>query len=568
MKFLDTTLGLRNRRSFVFAMVFATSCLTSTPRSFAQKVVVVDAGAGMKQEMVYDASGKVVEVRTLGPDGKLQVRNTFDFEPGFHTAKSHTTTNYFPNGSVAMSLVENTDENANFLGDVLAVYDQAGKQTAGHRMTHDPFTGVYRCWNWDVTSQKYISIECPAAEEESSEPEPLKPLTQDEAVKQLVSARQTAHAQEKAARMAQKSPVRPEEANTNVEVGIVWPAQITAGERVSGSITAEPEKYEDLPGLDVVRLLLPAGSERNKLSTWNVIVFGEPPQLANLPFTLTVPSNTSDLKITLQQGDPAQAISRLIKLSITPSKLKTPTTYQAPAICTKSDVCTISGKFGGDARNTFAAFGKEPAAVVAETPRAAYIAVPDAAPPIPQYLIVNEQAKLLAFPTAVAELELRADKWQVKAGENLLIHVTLKGPGDIADNQWHAGIYPDSSLERARAFVPSFQLKKATRDDQEEERQKRERNSKQKEGKEGVVLLAIRNQTPEIVSFRSSTNGSYAFSLTPESFKMGPFQYHIVVVPIKDGTFSARSAVIPFLAPVSAQEFQLPPEQAAKSPMP
>jgi hypothetical protein len=190
--------------------------------------------------------------------------------------------------------------------------------------------------------------------------------------------------------------------------------------------------------------------------------------------------------------------------------------------------------------------------------------VPDSALRGPQYLLFSEQQKLWAFPTAVAELELQPDEWHVKAGQDVLMHLSLEGPGDMADAQWRSGVFPADNLQRARSLAPEFRLPKETRE-QHEEREKREKQSKHEEGKEGVIVLAIRNLTPDLVSFRGSKKGCFAFSLTPESFSAGAFQYNFVVHPVADGTFSVRSAVIPFLAGSTAQEFQLPPETVRTS---
>ncbi len=544
----------------------AIAMFAPVPYAVGQQTKVVDAGAGQKQEIVYDAGGQIVETRTIDAQGKLSVRVNYEFKPGYYAAQE-TTTNYFADGkSVSMLSKTTYDENGNFTGQSIARYDPSGKETEGHRVAHDPQTGMYHCWKWDANAQKEKTNECPDTEESGGEPEALKPLTNEQALKQLNEARSAAQAQEKAARLEPKSPAGPVVEGHKAEIGIVLPAQISAGERISGSVTAEPARFEGIPGLTVLRISVPQETtDRLSLRDWAIQAPGESPQQADSPFTLSAPTAASEFKLTLQRaGDLAPAISQTVRVERA-SKSRMPTAFEAPAICAKNDVCTIAGQTSGDAGKTFAAFGTVPGRIAAQTSNALYIAVPNEALRGPQYLVISEQKKLLAFPVAVAELELQPDSWQVTAGHDVLMHVSLDGPADLPDAQWRAGSFPASNTQRARAIAPDFRLKKETRE-QHEEREKREKQTKHEEDTEGQIVLAIRNLTPELVSFRESKNGSFAFPLTPESFQAGPFQYNFVVHPSKDGTFAVRAALIPFLAGVTAQEFEIPEDSAQSSP--
>ena len=205
----------------------------------AQQTKTVDAGAGQKQEMVYDAKGQIVEARTIDAQGKIRVRVQYEFKPGFYGTHREITTNYFPDGkSISMLAETSYDENGNFASQAIAGYDATGKQTEGHRVAHDAATGVYRCWKWDATAGKDRVDDCPAGEESGGEPAPLKPLTEAQAIDQLKAAHESALAQKTATGTEAKAPSSPAAADAKTtEVGIILPAQFRAGDRISGSVT-------------------------------------------------------------------------------------------------------------------------------------------------------------------------------------------------------------------------------------------------------------------------------------------------------------------------------------------
>ena len=74
--------------------------------------------------------------------------------------------------------------------------------------------------------------------------------------------------------------------------------------------------------------------------------------------------------------------------------------------------------------------------------------------------------------------------------------------------------------------------------------------------------MVVRNSTPDVVGFRDSKDGTYVFHLKAESFSRGEFTYKFVAEGKKAGTFGVDGYAIPFVAPVSAQEFPL--TQSAK----
>ena len=513
-------------------------------------------------ELHYNAAGQVTETRTLGPDGQVLEKDALDYSPGAYVPQT-TSTSYWPNGQTRRVARNTYDDNANFTGEFIQVFDESGKQVAGHRLTHDPQTGVYQCKEWDVAAQDYKVRECPAGEESSGTPEVVKKFTQDEVMKQLQQARQPAAQPQKSATnpgtSGQSAPA------TNVrEVGLILPAQIRPGERVSGSVVEDPGKYEAMPEITVTRVALPFASSGtgSTLADWVVEVSGEPPQPADGSIALTIPPGQIELAFAFHPvGNPGTLISKAIATPHSPrAKGKTPTSYQAPAICLKDQLCVVHGAFSGDSSKTFAAFEQRPAKIVAETSNAAFLAVPDLTEPGPRPLIIAEGQKVIAFPMVVGKLSFRPDTRNLKAGDKQLTYSTLEGPEELPDAEWRPGNYPPSNLARAQKLVSGFQVPAASREGREE-REAKEKRTEQKgepdEDEGGEILLVVKNMTPEQVTFRESKDGAYVFHLNSASFKMGEFKYKFVVDANKSGNFALQGYAIPFLAPVTGQTFPL-----------
>ncbi|MGB9072067.1 MAG: hypothetical protein WCC22_05310 [Terriglobales bacterium] len=508
---------------------------------FGQHTVIRDAGGGRRIELIYNASEQLVETRTVDMAGRLQVRVDHEYRPGFYVPQE-TTTSYWTDGKAVRSVARvGYDENANFTSEVIKVFNEAGAQTGGTKLTHDPFTGIYRCSKWDPSARAYQATECPATEESAEAPKKAEELTRDEAIKQWELARQAQREGQKVQHVERKSPVQPPVTTVVRQIGVILPAQLRPGERVSGSVVEDPQKYDGMQGLRVIRMELPLESqgEAATLGGWAFEAPGEGPQRADGPAAFTVP-RASELTVTLRQaGNPARAVSRAVTVAENspPQKPSTSPAFEAPALCLKGDLCPVRGPFSGDSAKTLVAFGNRPAPIVAETEDTAYVGVPAGLPTGPTHLIVADGLQVAALPVDVADLSFSPDRRELREGETLLIHARLSGPEELADELWRAGVFPPAvSVERARSFVPGFEPPR--------------------EGAEGVILLAIRNATPEAVSFRGSKNQTFVFELTPDSFKNGEFKYHFVVEATRSAGFALQGTVLPFLAPVRSQLFR------------
>jgi hypothetical protein len=566
--------ALVSRLWWTFALSALLACGAATVA--AQHTVVANNGVAGKIEMDYNAAEQVTQMRTLGADGKLQQKVDYEYLPGYYVAQK-TDTTYWPNGNVRKVARNTYDESANFTGEFIQAFDESGNQIAGHKLTHDPWTGVYRCLEWRVAAQDYQAVACPAGEEASGGEEEVRKFTYEEVARALAAARKTARQQQKMGRMQPMgsmppaTPVQPPITAAPQTVGLVLPAQLRPGERVSGTVVEHPDQYDGMPEVTVTRMAVPfeSAGEASRLWGWFLEAPGENPQRADGPVTLLVPRRGSGLSITFRQaGNPAHSVSQMLNFpALSAEKPRPLKSFHAAALCLKSGLCTVSGRFSGDSSKTFAAFEGRPATIVAETSDAAYIRIPELTEPGARPLFIAEGSKLVALPVVVGDFVIKNNGRELKAGQTLIMFPTLDGPGDIPDPEWQPGNFPASNLAQARQLIPGFELPTGMRQDREQreaeaqrearEKKESEENREEEEKKGGEILLVVKNVTPEQISLRSSKNEMLVFRLREEAFRRGEFKYDLLVEAKKAGTVDVNGYVIPFLAPIAGQEFEV-----------
>ncbi len=562
----------QNRDHYLLRICFSLTVLIAVMcgaiPSLAQKTVVQETGGGQKVEMDYNAAGQVTQQRTVAADGKLLQKVEYEHRPGYYVA-DQTTTFYWPDGKVRRITKNTYTATANFTGEFVQEFDDTGKQVSGHRLTHDPMTNVFTCQDWNAAAHSYKTAECPSGEESGGKSEEVKKFTYDEVMQHLDAARKKAGNRQVGG--TNQPPVTTAGAPSG-EVGLVIPAGVHPGERVSGRVVANPAEYESMAGVTVTRIAAQLASEgpASALAGWTVQVPGDSPQPADGPIVFTVPRDGAALNVTLSQtGNSASSVSKQITFAPNPSKQpKAPKVFEAAALCVKGQLCTVRGPFSGDSSKTFAAFEDRPAIVVAETPQTAYLRIPDQTEPGPRPLFLAEGTKVVAFPTAVGEFSLYNGEKELKPGQTLVTFPIVDGPSDIAEGAWVPGNFPATTLDEARKLVPGFQLPREDhearekREAQEKGESKDKREAEEKKG--GTILVVVKNMTPEQVSMREFKDQMVVFHLNDESFSRGEFKYDLIVDALKPGHFDIRGYVFPFLAPIRGQEFSTKPNMAAK----
>lgn len=550
----------------------------------AQHTTVEKNGVNGRIETDYNAAGKAIEMRTIGPDGKVQQKVDYEYPPGSYVAQQ-TDTSYWPNGQIRKVVRKSYDESANFIGEFIQTFDESGKQVGGHKLTHDPWRGAYRCAEWNVAAQDYRAVACPSGDEESGGggAGEQKKFTYDEVMKHLEAARKNASAEKELSRL----PAAPIGAATSSEVGLVLPGEVYAGERISGTLVEDPERYAELPEVVVTRIGLPveSGGKVSRISGWTVDAPGEAPQRADEAITMVVPRGGSEVKIVLREaGNRDHFVEQTVKF---PKQHARPgaaqSSFRVAALCMKGEICAVRGAFSGDARKTFAAFEERPgedraAAIVAESIDAAFVSVPESIGPGSHPLFIAERAKVIALPAVVGNFFVRNNGRDMQAGQSLITFPTLEGPEDIPDSAWDKGDFPEESLRRARQLISGFSPTsgKCAEHDETEADKEREaeadkvekeeagndrdadhaREKKEEESKaSGRIVLVVKNRANGEMSLHGAADDKIYFCLGDEAFGRGPFKYDLRVDAQKDGKVEVRGHVIPFLAPVAGQEF-------------
>lgn len=529
-----------------------------------QHTTVEQTGVGGRIETDYNAAGKATQMRTFGADGKLQQKADYEYLPGYYVAQQ-TDTTYSPTGQISKVVRHTYDESANFTGEFIQLFNESGKQIAGHKLTHDPWTGVYRCSEWNIDAQDYRAVDCPAGEEGRGRVEEPKKFTYDEVTKNLDRARSSGRSERKIERAQSQVPVHPSTSEARQEVGVVLPAQLRPGERVSGTVVENPDRFSGMPEVTVTRIAVPfeSSGEASRLSGLLFTAAGEKPQHADGPITFVVPRE-SGLNITFRQaGNPAHSVSQTLNLRQKPaSKSGSLNSYQAAALCMKDGLCAVSGPFSGDSSKTFAAFEDRPATILAETTDSAYLSIPELTAPGARPLFIAEGSKVIAFPVVVGKFVIKNNGRELQAGQTLIMFPTLEGPGDIPEPEWQTGNFPTTNLQRAQQLIPEFHLSPGdgeTRVKREasEKGDSREKREVEEKNQEGEILLVVQNITADQIALRSSTNQTLVFRLNSEAFRRGEFKYDLVVEAKKASKVDVKGYVFPFLAPIAGQEFRV-----------
>lgn len=512
----------------------------------AQHTSVENNGLAGKIETDYNAAGKATEMRTISADGKLQQKVDYEYLPGYYGAQQ-TDTTYWPNGKVRKVVRHSYDESTNFTGEFIQVFDESGKQIGGHKLSHNPWTGVYRCAEWNVAARDYKNVDCPSGEEESGgNNKEVHKFTYDEVMRNLEVARTAAQREEKISRPPAHEP------SAKPEVGLILPAQLGVGERVSGTFVENPEQYEAMPEVAVIRSGLPleGSGDGSRLSGWQLQMEGADAQPADAPLSFLVPKSRSLKVIFRRANDSGQSVAATLNLPVASRKPSASSkSFQAGPFCMKGQLCVVRGPFSGDSRKTFAAFESRPAAIIAESQNEVYLRIPELTSPGGRTLLVAEGAKVAALPVVVGELAINGNGRELKAGDKLIMSVSLDGPGDLQEGAWEGDAVSSEALGQARQLIPGFRLTEGA----EKRKSEEEEHGREKRGAQ--ILLVLRNANPQQASVRGSKNDNVVFHLGEGAFERGEFRYNLLVEVERAEKIDIKGYVVPFLAPVAGQEF-------------
>ena len=110
----------------------------------------------------------------------------------------------------------------------------------------------------------------------------------------------------------------------------------------------------------------------------------------------------------------------------------------------------------------------------------------------------------------------------VKKDEHKLIFAGVIGVQTLPDEDWTPGMFPKTNLEWARRFVPGFEVPRESHAQREEhemmeklERQQKGEKApaKEKEEKLGYIVFFLKNNTPNVGTWRGSQGEAFALPL-------------------------------------------------------
>ena len=391
---------------------------------WAQRVVTQDAGGGRKIELHYNAANQVTETRTLDADGKLLEKDTLDYPSGALIPHS-VATSYWPNGQAHKVTRNSYDNNSNFTGEFIQVFDESGKQIGGHRLTHYPLTNVYHCEEWNVAANDYKLVECPAGKSRRALPRPPGNSLRKKSNSSL--RRRDSHlAPQKLSRQLHRKARRGQASRKSAWF---FRPKCVQESGYPAAVVEDPGAYEEIPDVTVTRFAIPfasSGAGAN-LAGWRVELTGEKPQAADGPITLSVPHGATMNALFRQADGSGAPISKTVKLVLSDSKKgKIATSFQASPVCLKTQLCVVEGPFTGDSSKT--------------SPPSSN-ALRRSSPKHPHCFHRNTGCnrawlstaghrrgnKAIAFPMVVAAFLIRPPRRDLPKGENLLMYPQWRG---------------------------------------------------------------------------------------------------------------------------------------------
>jgi hypothetical protein len=336
-------------------------------------------------------------------------------------------------------------------------------------------------------------------------------------------------------------------------VGLVYDKNDRPGDQATMSITNDPKKYENIPGLGVVRMSINVPREANgqvNLEAVAVDLGAGRPQTANQPLTLRIPSVVTEIPITLRsQGNPAPLVQANLPVpqgSAIPLLPNTgsPGDFTTPPVC--KEMSFIRGPLTGDSNATRIMVDNQPATIIAESPRSVYFNLPAETLPGRHQLTVQDGTRSVSFPIVKMSISGHIDQPALQRGQKTNYSVTVNF-GKLPQEFWQRGGGMSAELVnplQIQQAAPGFHIPQAA--------------------EPGVVLLAISNASRDTVSITPSQNERVVIALHQQDFQNNQFTTRGEVQSKKSGSFVLDLLAEAFFAPIPGE--QMPGELPAGGP--
>ncbi|HEY0377056.1 MAG TPA: hypothetical protein VGC87_08870 [Pyrinomonadaceae bacterium] len=458
----------------------------------------------------YDKEGRLEEVEDFDQNQRLRRRVRYYWNGPRPDVRVSDYWTDIPEGQVLKG-EETTgyDGEGNEVSSGTAVFDKQGRQIGGAITRKNPDTGAKEELKYDPKTGKY---------EESAAAAPLappSPVGKDEKTKSELK--------DKSGKVQSAR-----------SVGVVYDRNGRTGDQVTLSLTNDPQRYENIPGLGVVIII--NGSVGGNLEGVAVNLGDGRQQPASQPLTFQLSETASNIPVSLSsQGNPtpfAQGSVPVRPGGLTTSVARTgsPRDFRTPPVC--QDMSFISGPLSGDGHVTRVMVDNQPAMIIAESPRTVYFDLPAGTSAGPHQLTVQDGARSAAFPIIKLGLAGGVDQPTLLRGQKTNYSVTVDF-GELPDTIWQRGGGLSAELtnpSQIQQAAPGFHIPR--------------------DGEPGVVLLVITNESREAVSIKPSQGERVVLALHRQDFQNNRFTNRGEVQSKRSGSFLLNLLAQAFFAPI------------------
>ncbi len=319
-------------------------------------------------------------------------------------------------------------------------------------------------------------------------------------------------------------------------VGVVFSADARRGERTTGTVVTNPQRYENRQDVVVLKatVRLPKGPDgRPALAGMTVSLAGGPAQPADGPLTCDVPMGGA-VPVTVRPPSGQAVQAGEIPVHETPLA-PAPAGISAPSVITSGDPARIAWRFDGDVANTRVRVGSQPARVIVETSRSCLVEVPADLPPGPVEILVTERRRTRRMKAALIRVRTSAEQPDLRRGQSTKFHVVVEGLDGIPDVAWLSGPDPAlvdrGNLERA---APGTGIPGSTAP--------------------GHLLLTIESASPETISLATGSGEAIRLVIRKRNVSAkGTYAYHGVARFLRDGRVDVKGTVFALVGPAAGE---------------
>ena len=380
-------------------------------------------------------------------------------------------------------------------------------------------------------------------------------------------------------------------------IGVITLTQVSPGEDTSASVTTEPDKYAEIPALQVVRAQIPAsaaqkestGGPRGVASLKGVVVdMGDgQKQPADGPLLRKVPAEAAQLAFDVYLSDHPESpiahgivpverggttsgdssgtgatpaapptesgtgtppagrppISDSVRPGDTanqsatlPSNASTQPMITMLPLVTEGGVQVMHGRLSGNSSELKILVDDQPARVVAAKPGTVLWDMPKTLGPGSHRVVVWPGPGLppVEFTVHVLGLQMSADATTMLRGQSTTMHIVITGLEDLPESAWASATPPNELVDLTALMHRVPGLRLP---------QARE---------PGAVVFVLENRSPTTVRM-GKRGDSVILTLHKGDFEHGPYKYEDKLQSLRDGGFDIEGSVAAFLKPIAGR---------------